>query len=99
MNQSRKQFWATHISQLAASGQSVSVYCKEHGIPKDALWRWRKRLSADQSLVALSEPRTLQTSFHEVHVSSRFDSMLDLSVLDQRTLCGIIHLLSGKVIL
>jgi hypothetical protein len=35
-------------------------------------------------------------AFEEVEISSHFQSNLDLSLLDQKTLCGIIQLLAAR---
>ena len=42
-DQERAQFWRQVIGQWQASGQSVSAFCREHGLSEGGFYAWRKR--------------------------------------------------------
>ena len=93
MDPSRKKFWTLHLDQQTQSGQSVAIYCRVHQLNRDTFFKWRKRLAAggNSSLVSLD-----RTNFEEITITVAPDASLNLSILDHKTLCGIILLLASR---
>ena len=78
---------------MTSSGQSVSDYCRQRSLNRETFLRWRRRLLSESILPG----NALTTvAFEEVEISSHFQANLDLSLLDQKTLCGIIQLLAAR---
>jgi len=43
----RESYWASVISEQAASGLGVEAWCREHQVAKQSFYAWRKRLQAN----------------------------------------------------
>ena len=42
--QNKLALWAERVSECRNSGQSVLIWCKEHGICSQTYYKWQKRL-------------------------------------------------------
>lgn len=40
----RRDYWLQVIAQQEKSGQSVRVFCREHGVGEHSFYMWRQRL-------------------------------------------------------
>lgn len=40
------EFWSNHVAAAEHSGQAVSAYARQHGLPVTALYYWRRKLKA-----------------------------------------------------
>lgn len=69
----RSDYWRELIQQQAASGQSVSVFCSEHGLTEQSIYYWKKRLSKEVpvsfALVATDGSASKQGSPVELELS------------------------------
>jgi transposase-like protein len=43
----RERYWREVIREQAASGLSISAYCREHEVSPASFFSWRRRLAAD----------------------------------------------------
>lgn len=46
------QYWSDHLSAIAAEGVQTKAYARREGLSVSALYYWRKRLKAEQSMQA-----------------------------------------------
>lgn len=60
------QAWHNLIEQQRTSGESVSVFCIEHGLCSTAFYSWRKRFRSQEAnpaqFVRLEQPPSNQSS-------------------------------------
>ena len=40
----RQQYWTEHVTNQAASEQSVRAYCRQHSLAEHSFYSWRRRL-------------------------------------------------------
>jgi len=40
----RLQYWTEHVTNQAASEQSVRAYCRQHSLAEHSFYSWRRRL-------------------------------------------------------
>lgn len=43
-NQTRLHEWTTIIKDCKASGQKVDIYCKQHGLSRNAYYHWLRKI-------------------------------------------------------
>ena len=71
---SRSEYWREVIQQQVGSGQSVHVFCSEHGLTDQSFYFWRKRLSKETpvrfALVATDETGAKQSAPLELDLGS-----------------------------
>ena len=51
---SLQQQWRTRLNDQAASGQSVSAWCRAHGYSRQQFYYWRKKLGS-HSLIQIQD--------------------------------------------
>ena len=69
-------FWQEHIEKWEESGLTQAMYCREHGLNKNA-FTWRKR-----SLSGRVKPRITQIPTKTVTEITNIQSSLDLTIND-----------------
>ena len=47
--------WRLWLDEQAASGLSVSAFCREHDVPENSFYYWRKKFGGEQSRDAKAE--------------------------------------------
>ena len=45
----RAAFWREHLAAHEASGLSVRVYCREHGLGEASFYQWRRRFQCEEA--------------------------------------------------
>ena len=49
MKHQGRAFWEQHVCGLSQSGQTRRAYCAEHGLNRNTLDSWRRRLAEEQA--------------------------------------------------
>jgi transposase-like protein len=46
----RRELWRQKIAQQEKSGQTVSAFCREHGLREPSFYGWRQRLGSKKAV-------------------------------------------------
>ena len=63
-SQNKLALWAQKVSACRSSGQSVRIWCREHGICEQTYYRWQRRLfemAQAQQTVQFADVTSAQT--------------------------------------
>ena len=53
----REKMWASRVEAFKKSGKKQTEWCKANGIPKRSLYKWMKRLTIQEAVVASTQNR------------------------------------------